>query len=356
MTENEKYISRCLQLARLGEEFVAPNPMVGAVIVCDGEIIGEGFHRYYGGKHAEPNAVASVKDEEWLKRSTMYVSLEPCSHYGKTPPCAELIIQKKIPHVVIGTLDPNPQVAGRGVRMLQAAGVEVEVGVLEDECNELNKRFFCFHRYNKPYVTIKWAQTADGFIDSLRTDKREEVTVISNKITKQLVHQLRAENMAIMVGTNTALLDNPTLRTTRWNGRNPLRITLDRTCRLTPDLHLLNDGEPTLVFSEKTEYSFASTAEVVQIDFSGNIWEQISAELHRRNIHSLIIEGGTQLIKSAFECGFWNEIQVEVSQTRLGAGVQAPCIPHNAVATETVEGNTLLHLKKIMCYDLEFNN
>lgn len=345
-TDDEKYMARCLQIARLGEEFVAPNPMVGAVIVCNGKIIGEGFHRIFGEAHAEPNAIASVKNEELLSQSTMYVSLEPCSHYGKTPPCAELLVRKKVARVVIGTLDPNPQVAGRGVEMLYNAGIEVRVGVLEKECNELNKRFFELHRNKKPYVTIKWAQTSDGFIDTLRENKNQEVTVISNKITKQLVHQLRAQSMAIMVGTNTALLDNPTLRTTRWSGKNPLRITLDRTCRLPADLHLLSDGQPTIVFSEKENYPFTTSATVVRINFNKNIWEQIGNELYHRNIHSLIIEGGTQLIEDAFLHDYWDEIQVEIANSTLGAGVKAPQIPNMPYTTCIIDQNKIIQLKK----------
>lgn len=345
MTEDEKYMARCLQIARLGEELVAPNPMVGAVIVHNGKIIGEGFHRVFGGAHAEPNAVMSVQAQELLSQSTLYVSLEPCSHYGKTPPCAELIVRKKMARVVVGTLDPNPQVAGRGITMLRNAGIEVKVGVLENECYELNKRFFELHRNRKPYITIKWAQTSDGFIDTVRENKNQTVTVISNRITKQLVHQLRSQNMAIMVGTNTALLDNPTLRTTRWKGKNPLRITVDKTCRLTSDLHLLNDGEPTLVFSEKEKYPFPTIATVIKIDFNKNIWEQISAELYQRNIHSLIIEGGTQLIESAFKHDFWDEMQVEISHNTLGSGVRAPQIPQKQHTSYCINKNYIISIK-----------
>ena len=233
--ENAKlYINRCLQLARLGEYYVAPNPMVGAVLVqhnANGDVIlGEGWHEQYGALHAEPNCIRNAEESNPLgidyKRCTLYVNLEPCSHYGKTPPCAELIIRKGIGRVVIGTLDPNPQVAGRGVKMMQEAGIEVMVGVLERECRILNKRFFCLQEKHRPYVILKWAQTADGYIDVKRT--KGNPLIISTPLIKQLVHQQRAENMAIMVGTNTILLDNPRLLTSHWSGRNPIRITLDR--------------------------------------------------------------------------------------------------------------------------------
>ncbi len=341
-----KYMVRCLQLARLGEEWVAPNPMVGAVLVCDDRIVSEGWHRCYGGPHAEPNTIVHIDDAELLARCTLYVNLEPCSHYGKTPPCAELIIAKGIKHVVVGTLDPNPQVAGRGVRMMQEAGIDVVVGMLEDECNELNKRFFTLHRYKRPYVTIKWAQTSDGYIDSLRQSKDEVVTVISNRLTKQLVHQLRARNMAIMVGTRTALLDNPKLRTTRWCGKNPLRVVVDRQLRLTEEYNLLNDGGRTLVFAASGHYAFAITAELVHIDFESDIWAQIGSELAKRNVHSLIIEGGMQLIESAFAAGFWDEVQVEISCNELAAseGVRAPQLPSGRITTDEVEENKILHI------------
>ena len=246
MTKDEKYIARCIQLARNGKCNAAPNPMVGAVIVHNDTIIGEGYHIRCGEAHAEVNAIRSVKNEDLLKESTIYVSLEPCSHYGKTPPCAELIIRKGIGHVVIGMLDPNSQVAGRGVKMMQEAGVEVKVGVLEEECRRLNKRFNSLHTNHRPYVILKWAQTADGYIDMARDSGTP--LVISTPLTKQLVHQQRAENMAIMVGTRTVLLDNPRLLNTRWSGRDPIRVTLDRHGVLSKDSRIFSDEAPTIVY------------------------------------------------------------------------------------------------------------
>ena len=318
------YMRRCLQLARLGEELVAPNPMVGAVIVHDGRIIGEGWHRRFGSWHAEPNAIRSVRDRSLLPSSTLYVSLEPCAHYGKTPPCAELIVREHIGRVVVGRLDPNPLVAGRGVELLRQAGTEVVTGVLEAECRALNKRFLMLHEHHRPYITLKWAQSADGLLDRCRTSAAEPVAVISNRVTKQLVHRLRAESMAILVGTQTALFDNPGLRTTRWSGRNPLRVLIDRSLRLPAGSQLHDEQAPTLVFSELSAYPFETHAEVVQIDFRTDIWPQVMQHLAKRQIHSLIVEGGARTLQSLLDAGLYDELHVEVGMSRLGEGVQAP--------------------------------
>lgn len=309
------YIARCLQLARLGEYYVAPNPMVGAVLVSnhDNRILAEGWHEQYGGPHAEPNCLRNAEQNHPecidYQQCTLYVNLEPCSHYGKTPPCAERIIQQGIGRVVIGTLDPNPLVAGRGVKMMREAGVEVVVGVLEEECRTLNKRFFCLHEQHRPYVILKWAQTADGYIDIAR-DAGEPLT-ISTPLTKQLVHQQRAENMAIMVGTKTVLLDNPRLLTTRWSGRNPIRITLDRHGRLTPDYRIFSEDAPTIIYRDNTD------------------WHFILQDLAQRNIHSVLVEGGTTLLNAIIASGVYDEVHIEVSDQTLplpaqGKGVPAP--------------------------------
>ena len=217
-----KFMRRCIQLAKCGEAGAPPNPMVGAVIVCDGRIIGEGFHRRCGGPHAEVNAINSVQDKHLLCRSTIYVSLEPCAHYGKTPPCADLIIKSGIPRVIIGCTDPFAKVNGLGIKKLQDAGCEVQVGVLEEECRELNRRFFTFHHEHRPWITLKWAQSKDGIIGG------DERITFSNALTQTLVHRLRARRQAILVGTKTALMDDPTLTTRYWSGPNPLRLTIDR--------------------------------------------------------------------------------------------------------------------------------
>ena len=233
--EEEKYMRRCIELAKNGLCNVAPNPMVGAVIVCDGRIIGEGYHIRCGEAHAEVNAIRSVKDKSLLSRSTIYVSLEPCSHYGKTPPCADLIIEEKIPRIVIGCQDPFSQVAGRGIQKLRNAGREVTVGVLEKECKHLIRRFITFNTLHRPFITLKWAESADHFIDVERTDGNP--VILSSPLTSMLVHKKRAEADAIMVGRRTALLDNPSLTVRHWVGRSPVRVVLDRTLKLPAGTH-----------------------------------------------------------------------------------------------------------------------
>ena len=315
MTDSD-YILRCVELARNGEYYVAPNPMVGALLVnpADDTIFAEGWHHRYGEGHAEvecfraADAKMAGLSEDAISAMyggfTLYVSLEPCSHYGKTPPCADLIIKKGVKRVVIGCLDPNPQVAGRGVQKLRDAGIEVTVGVEEQACRELNKRFLCLHEKHRPYVILKWAQTADGFVDLIRKDGTP--LVISTPVTKQLVHKMRAENMAIMVGTRTALLDNPSLLTTRWPGRNPVRIVLDRHHRIPQDAKIFSDDAPTIVYDECTE------------------WTYILSDLAQRNIHSVMVEGGTTLLKHILETDIWDEMHIEVAPVTIGEGVPAP--------------------------------
>lgn len=274
MVVEEKYMARCIELARGGEGNTAPNPMVGAVIVHKGKIIGEGFHRKCGEAHAEVNAVASVWDEALLRDSTIYVSLEPCSHYGKTPPCAELIIRKGIPRVVVGTLDPFPEVSGRGVRMLREAGIEVVTGVLEEEARALNPAFMTFQIRKRPYVYLKWAQSADGFMDIRREDASVPSVLLSSAETLRRVHRLRSEVAAIMVGTRTALLDNPSLTVRHWAGRSPVRVVLDRTLKLPVGSHLLDGAVPTLVFTA-VEVESRPNVEYVQIDFGQEVLSQV---------------------------------------------------------------------------------
>lgn len=304
-------MARCLQLAHLGAYYVAPNPMVGAVLVCGDVIVGEGWHQQYGGPHAEPNCLCNAEENHPegidYQSCTLYVNLEPCSHYGKTPPCAELIIKKGIGRVVVGCLDPNPKVAGRGVKMMQDAGIEVVVGVLENECRTLNKRFFCLHENHRPYVILKWAQTADGYIDIERTSGKP--ITISTPLTKQIVHQQRAENMAIMVGTRTVLLDNPRLLTTHWSGRNPIRITLDRHGVIPADSKLFSKDAHTIVYRENTD------------------WQFVLEDLAKKNIHSILVEGGATLLNHIIQSGIYDEVHVEVGNEYIGNGVAAPkCI------------------------------
>ena len=329
--EYANYIARCIEIARRGEYFVAPNPMVGAVLVdANGQILAEGWHERYGEGHAEVNCFAAAKRQmakgESLKDYTLFVSLEPCSHYGKTPPCAKLIIEKGVGRVVVGMLDPNPLVAGKGVQMLREAGIEVVVGVLEAECRELNKRFLCLHEKHRPYVILKWAQTADGFID-IKRESGSPIKISTNK-TKALVHKMRAENMAIMVGTRTVLLDNPRLLNTHWEGRNPIRVTVDRHNVIPQDARIFSDGIETIVYRDRTDWPF------------------ITEDLAKRNIHSILVEGGTTLLEHILGTGIWDEIHVEVApELTIGDGVAAPKI----VLPETfeeVDGHRLYSIKK----------
>nr|WP_044655092.1 bifunctional diaminohydroxyphosphoribosylaminopyrimidine deaminase/5-amino-6-(5-phosphoribosylamino)uracil reductase RibD [Bacteroides acidifaciens] len=319
--EEEKYMRRCIELAANGLCNVAPNPMVGAVIVCDGRIIGEGYHIRCGEAHAEVNAIRSVKDESLLQRSTIYVSLEPCSHYGKTPPCADLIIEKQIPRIVIGCQDPFSKVAGRGIQKLRDAGREVIVGVLEKECRHLIRRFITFNTLHRPFITLKWAESADHFIDIERTNGKP--VILSSPLSSMLVHKKRAEADAIMVGRRTALLDNPSLTVRNWYGHNPIRIVLDRSLSLPNDLQIFDGDIPTLIFTEKKR-SEEKNITYITIDFSHNPLIQIMEELYQRKIQSLLVEGGSQLLQSFIDNGLWDEAFIEKCPSRLYSGVKAP--------------------------------
>ncbi len=334
---------RCIELATIAAGYAAPNPMVGCVIVCDGRIVGEGFHRQYGTPHAEVNAVASVKNPELLSRSTLYVNLEPCAHYGKTPPCADLIIAKQIPRVVVGSSDPNPLVAGKGIAKLRAAGCRVTEHLLEEECDKLNVRFMTFHRKRRPYVLLKWAQTADGFIDIVRDRTvTGRPTRITGAYEHTLVHKWRSEEQAIMVGTVTALVDNPMLNVRNWFGRQPLRIVIDRNLRLPGSLHLFDGSQPTLVFTEK-QHADTPQAGYATVPFDENLPQHVLDELYRRNVTSVLIEGGTRLLQSFIDAGLWDEARIFAGNVRFGNGVEAPRMPAIA-STEFPCGNGLLRI------------
>ena len=339
MEEDVFYMQRCLQLARLGRFYVAPNPMVGAVLVReirkpDGtvgkEVVGEGWHHFFGGPHAEVGCFRDAEERgcRTFGDCTLYVSLEPCCHYGKTPPCALLIREKGVRRVVVGMQDPNPQVAGKGLAILREAGIEVTCGILEDKCRSLNRRFVCLHEKHRPYVTLKWAQSADGFLDRMRdTDNPGGGPVLlSSPLTKQLVHRMRACNMAIMVGTRTALLDNPRLLTTRWSGRNPVRIVPDRHHVIPADSRIFSDDAQTGIYDRQTDFPF------------------ILSDLASRGVHSLLIEGGAALFRHILETDLWDEMQVEVAPVRLGGGVPAPSLPAEAVLTADYNGHRLYRL------------
>ena len=345
-TLHQSYMRRCLELAASASGYTAPNPMVGAVAVCDGRIIGEGFHRQYGEPHAEANAIRSVRETELLERSTLYVNLEPCSHHGKTPPCTDLIIASRIPHVVLGSGDPNPKVAGKGIAKLRAAGCRITEHVLETECDLLNIRFMTCHRKHRPYVTLKWAQTADGFTDTVRNKNTVgRPTWITGWYEQTLVHKWRSEEQAVMVGTNTARADNPLLNIRRWHGRQPLRVVLDRQLRLPLSLHLFDETLPTLVFTEKQQ---PDTAQITYftVPFDGQLPQRILDELYRRKIISVLIEGGTQLLQSFIDAGLWDEARIFKGTVLFGDGVKAPVMPP-LPAKKSVCGNSTLYEVKL---------
>lgn len=343
MIIEEKYMARCIELARGGTGHVAPNPMVGAVVVHNGKIIGEGFHRRYGQAHAEVNAIATVQDETLLRDATLYVNLEPCSHYGKTPPCAELIIRKGIPRVVVGCLDPFPEVSGRGIRMLRDAGVKVVTGILEKEARALNFAFMTFQQQKRPYIYLKWAQSADGFIDAERADATTPPVVLSSPETLRRVHRLRSEVAAVMVGTRTALLDNPSFTTRHWTGSSPVRIVLDRSLCLPTSIRLLDGTIPTLVFTACKAESRPNVT-YVPIDFGQAVLPQVLHYLYKQKLNSLLVEGGTRLLNSFIEAGLWDEARVETAPVLLRKGVKAPSIP-GVLHTSTMIGKHLLETR-----------
>lgn len=342
--DEEKYMRRCIQLAKNGLCNTPPNPMVGAVIVCDGKIIGEGYHVRCGEGHAEVNAIRSVKRPEWLAHSTIYVSLEPCSHYGKTPPCADLIVEKGIPRIVVGCQDPFERVAGRGIQRLRDAGREVKVGVLEQECRQLIERFVTFHTQERPYITLKWAQSADGYLDLLRTGGSP--ARLSSPLTSLLTHKRRAEHKAILVGRHTAELDNPRLDTRHWTGPAPVRVVLDRDLRLPEELHLMDGNQPTLVFTAR-ERAARHNLEYVTLDYSCDILPQLLRELHRRGLQSLLVEGGHELLEAFIAGDLWDEAWVETAPIRLGGGVPAPPLPKGSSSgTEIIFGHRYDHFRR----------
>jgi len=351
METEEKYMRRCIQLARNAFTQAAPNPMVGAVIVCDDKIVGEGYHIRCGGPHAEVNAIAAVRCQELLKRSTLYVSLEPCSHYGKTPPCADLIIAKQIPRVVVGCVDPFAEVAGNGIRKLREAGVEVRVGVCEAECRALNERFMTFHECKRPYVVLKWAESSDHYLDRLRTSASLlPPYCFSTPYTQMLVHKRRAEHQAILVGTRTALLDNPSLTTREWPGSSPLRLVIDRKGILPPDLRLFDGEVPVRVYTcapEQALYARLPKVTCIVLRPDEDALERIWNDLYEQHVQTLLIEGGGELLRSVLASGNWDEAFVECAPDCLRQGVPAPSWPlENAVCEEQrFMGRRLLHFR-----------
>lgn len=343
---HEQYMTRCLDLAGLGIRDTAPNPMVGAVVVHNNRIIGEGYHRQYGGPHAEVNALNAVADKSVLKSSILYVNLEPCSHFGKTPPCADLIVSSGIPEVVIGTTDPNPLVAGKGIEKLEKAGVKVTLGVLAGECIDLNKRFLTAHILKRPYVVLKWARTSDGFIDVIRQATNPvEPTWISNDISRMLVHKWRSQEQAILTGTRTALMDNPRLNVREWPGKWPLRLVIDRQLKLPQYLHVFDNQSDTLVFNAVTEKQEGRTR-YVKIGFD-NLVPDMLGYLAGNGIQSVLVEGGRALLESFVQAGLWDEAFVFTGPRKFGTGVPGPEMP--ALNTETcyIRQDVLTHYRNI---------
>jgi len=343
-TVHEKYMQRCIDLASLGLGNTAPNPMVGSVIVYDNKIIGEGYHTKSGEPHAEVNAINSVKDKTLLKKSTLYVNLEPCSHFGKTPPCANLIAELGIPNLIIGTIDTAAHVSGKGVQILRDAGCNVITGVLETEARELNKRFFTFHEKKRPYIILKWAETKDGFIDKKRKDDSQKPAWITNELSKKLVHKWRSEEQAILVGTNTVIADNPELTSRNWDGRNPLRVVFDKNIRLkSHQLKVFNDKAETIIIADacnkNQEYkSLNSNIGIEFVDYSKDFYTQLFNVLYKRNIQSVIVEGGEKVLNSFIKNNIWDEARIFYGNFDFNNGVKAPKLVGEELKRELLGG------------------
>jgi diaminohydroxyphosphoribosylaminopyrimidine deaminase/5-amino-6-(5-phosphoribosylamino)uracil reductase len=344
VTGDELYMQRCIELALNGAGAVSPNPLVGAVVVHNGTIIGEGWHKSYGGPHAEVNAIEAVRDKSLLPQSTLYVNLEPCSHQGKTPPCADLIIRHQLKKVVIGMVDPFEKVAGSGIKKLQEAGIDVEANILRSACEELNRRFVTFVLRKRPYILLKWAQTADGFIapktTAISAAEYESRRHITGPIVQKLVHKWRAEEDAILVGTHTALADNPSLDVRAWKGRSPIRISIDRRLQFLTTLHILDGSAKTVIFTE-TKQSQEGNTTFIPIDFTRDISHQIIQHLYDLRIQSLIVEGGTRTLETFIRQGVWDEAQVFISQKILHEGVKAPLFTGTLTQQYMIDGNQL---------------
>ena len=318
---DEQYKLRCLALAEKGRANVAPNPMVGCVIVHKGEIIGEGYHEQFGEAHAEVNAINSVEDKTLLRKSTLFVNLEPCSHFGKTPPCADLIIQHKIPPVVIGGLDPHSKVNGQGIKKLILSGSDVKVGFAEKKCLELNKRFFTFHSKKRPYIILKWAQTSDGFMDKKRNVDETGINWISTAETKKIVHQWRAEESAILVGRKTVERDNPSLTVREVKGKNPLRVVLDPEHKLGSDFSVFSGETKSLIYTKSHSDEKGNCEWKNLEDYS---LESILTDLHSRNINSLIVEGGRDTLQKFIDLNLWDEARIITGVPTFKEGLSAP--------------------------------
>ena len=339
---DEIYIQRCIDLAQKGIRAVAPNPMVGCVIVVNDKIIGEGYHQRYGEAHAEVNAINNVANKSLLNKATLYVSLEPCSHTGKTPPCAELIIKSGIKKVVVGTQDPNPIVGGKGIEKLKNRGIEVKEGILREQCLELNKRFFTFHEKQRPYVILKWAQTLDGFLDRIRDDETQKINWISEPETKTIVHKWRSEEQSILVGRNTITNDNPSLTVRDYGGINPIRLVIDSQLEIGGELNIYSKDAPTIVFN-RIKNETKNNVEWVKIKETST--KNILEELFKRGIQSVFVEGGSRTLQYFIIDNVWDEARVVVGQKYFKDGYKAPII--NKVPIKSIPfGKDMIHYYK----------
>ena len=343
MTKDEQYMLRCIQLAQQATGYTAPNPMVGAVLVCNDEIIGEGYHQRYGEPHAEVNCIGEAIQNGQagkLQQSILYVSLEPCAHFGKTPPCTDLIIKHKIPKVVIGCLDPFVEVDGKGIEKLKAAGIDVTVDILKQECKELNKRFFTFHEQHRPYIVLKWAQTKNKRINKSSSER----FLISNEITNRLVHQWRSEEASILVGTNTALMDNPQLTSRYFNGKQPVRLVLDKELKMPSSANLMNDEAPTIIFNCH-QHNNEGQPRYYKIINDASAVHQIIHALYEQKIQSVLVEGGAQLLQSFIYEGMWDEARVITNYE---------FIVDNGLAAPVLQNVIEYHEQKIMNDTIKF--
>lgn len=338
-------MQRCLQIAKNGIGFTRPNPSVGAVIVLNDTIIAEGFTSKHGGNHAEVNAINAVKDKNILKEAAIYVTLEPCSHFGKTPPCADLIVKYQFKKVIIGCVDANDLVSGKGIERIEKSGIHVVVGVLENECKKHHNRFFTVQNKMRPFIILKWAETKNGFIyPKFISESVEKKPIwISNKYSQQLVHKWRSKEHAILVGTNTAIADNPKLNVRSWAGNHPIRIVLDRKLRIPKNAHILDRSIQTIVFTEVRKEALEDGSNLIfeTIDFSNNIAKQICDVLHKHQIQSLLIEGGSKTLQTFIDEGLWDEARVFIGENEFESGIEAPLISGKLIAESVLKGDVL---------------
>lgn len=327
---DEIFMQRALDLAQLGVGFVSPNPRVGCVVVYDNKIIGEGWHKQYGGPHAEVNAINAVEDKELLRESTVYVNLEPCSHHGKTPPCVDLLLQHHVKRVVIANVDTNPLVSGEGIKKLRDAGIDVTTGVLSKEGRELNKRFFHFVEHKQPYIILKWAQTADGFVAQENYDSKW----ISNALSRQVVHKWRSEEDAILVGTKTVFYDDPELTVRDWSGRNPVRIVIDRFLKLSEKKKLFDRSVRTIVYNV-LKHEEHENLQLIRLS-EENFLEELVNDLYKQKIQSVIVEGGSFTLQSFIDSGLWHEARIFTATRTFGKGIKSPTLRGNLVCTDYV--------------------